>query len=68
MNTAKFMAEKMNRPPNAILNLPLSSAFLFTRGQPGREVQKYDLRSHTRYSFLPEARQECLKDEVAIGR
>lgn len=68
VNTAKFMAEKMNRPPNSILNLPLSSAFLFTRGQPGREVQKYDLRSHTRYSFLPEARQECLEDEVAIGR
>ena len=65
VNTAKFMAEKVNRPAHAILNLPLGSAYLFTRGQPAKEVKKYDLRSHTRYRFLPEAAQRRQKGVCA---
>ena len=58
VNTAYTMAEKMNRPANTILTLPLGSAYLFTRGQPAKQVQKYDLRSHERYCFLHEETQE----------
>ena len=61
VNTAKIMAEKMNRPANAILTLPLNAAYLFTRGQPAKQVQKYDLHSHERYRFLHE---DELEDEM----
>lgn len=57
-NTAKFIADKVNCLSSTILSLPLGSAYLFTRGQPAREVKKYDLRSHTRYHFLPESAQK----------
>ena len=55
VHTARFMSEKINRPANAILTMPLGSAYLFTRGQEAKKVAKYDLTSHERYKNLPEA-------------
>ena len=49
-----------------ILTLPLEVAYLFTRGQPAKQMQKYDLRSHERYGFLHEDEQE-MKDGVLIS-
>lgn len=67
VRTAKFMSEKVNRPASAILTLPLDSAYLFTRGQPAKEVKKYDLRSHARYRFLPEAGRERQEEAACAG-
>ncbi len=57
-HTAQFMAEKVNKPASTILNLPLGSAYLFTRGRQAKAVKKYDLRGHARYSLLTEAARE----------
>lgn len=65
VNTARTMAEKLNRPANAILTLPLGSAYLFTRGQAAKQVEKYDLKTHERYRFLPEAARERQEEPCA---
>ena len=67
VHTAKFISEKVNRPANTILTLPLGSAYLFTRGQPAKEVKKCDLRSHTRYRFLPKAAREWKEEAACAG-
>lgn len=54
--TARFIAEKVNKTPNTILNLPLDSAYLFTRGCEAKQVKKYDIKEHERYNELSEAR------------
>lgn len=55
VDTAKYISYKSNRTVDTVLNLPLGSAYLFTRGDRPREVQKFDIRSHRRYQELPEA-------------
>lgn len=42
---------------HAVLNMPLSDALLFTRGEEPRQVKKYSLERHERYRELPEALQ-----------
>ena len=58
VDTAQYISFKANKTVDTILNLPLDAAYLFTRGQRPRMVKKYDLRSHARYRFLPEAARE----------
>ena len=53
--TARFFAEKANKTPFTILNMPLSDAYLFTRGSAPKKVQRFDLRAHPNYGMLPEA-------------
>lgn len=55
ITTAKFMAEKANKTPFTILNMPLSDAYLFTRGSAPKKVKRFDIRSHPNYPLLPEA-------------
>lgn len=55
VGTARYIGVKANRTADAILNMPLEEAYLFTRGSLPRKVQKYDLRSHERFRDLPEA-------------
>lgn len=50
ITTAKFMAEKANKTPYTILNMPLGEAYLFTRGSLPKKVTKYDLCSHPDYA------------------
>lgn len=52
LNTARIMSQKANRSLDSILNMPLSDAILFTRGQPPRRVQKYNLCTHPNYNPL----------------
>lgn len=42
VETARYIGVKANRTPNAILNMPVGEAILFTRGQEPRKVRKYD--------------------------
>lgn len=64
ITTARFMAEKANKTPFTILNMPLSEAYLFTRGSAPRKVQRFDLCTHPSYGMLPEAaaRREAVID------
>lgn len=57
ISTAKYISRQANKPVSAILNTPLSKAWLLTRGSPAEQVTKYDLRSHSLYHRLPEAAQ-----------
>ena len=54
IETARYMSQKANKTINTILNMPLNEAYLFTRGQEARKVEKYDIREHIRYCELPE--------------
>ncbi len=54
-HTAQWVSQKSNLPTSSILQMGLQDVFLLTRGQPVRKVQKYDIRSHSRYADLPEA-------------
>ncbi len=42
VETAKYIAVKANRSANTILEMPVTDAYLFTRGQKPCKVQKYD--------------------------
>lgn len=52
VGTARYIAAKANKPINAVLQMPLDSAWLFERGATPRQVQKYALDSHPLYSRL----------------
>ena len=53
--TAEFIGVKANKTMNTILNMPLTDAWLFTRGRPPQKAEKFDIRQHDRYHLLPEA-------------
>jgi len=52
VETARYVSVKANRPVNAVLQMPLDSAWLFERGTAPRQVQKYALKNHPMYSRL----------------
>lgn len=54
LETARYIAAKANRSATSILDMPLDGAWLFTRGEQPRQVQKYDLQSHPQYHRLTE--------------
>ena len=54
VETAKYIATKANKSVNTVLDMPLDSAWLFTRGEAPRQVQKYSLKDHPMYRRLPE--------------
>lgn len=62
--TARYISFKANKTVDTILNLPLGSAYLFTRGSLPKQVEKYDIKSHPLYAELPEARREAGKETV----
>lgn len=57
LETARYISYQVNKPVSAVLNTPLESAWLLTRGEAARKVRKYDLKSHRFYNRLPEAAQ-----------
>lgn len=58
LETARYISHQVNKPVSAILNTPLDSAWLLTRGRRAEQVTKYDLKSHSFYHRLPEAQPE----------
>ena len=52
VETTRYIGIKANKSTSSILNMPLSKAWLFTRGRMPRETQKYDLADHEKYSEL----------------
>lgn len=62
ISTARYISYQVNKPISAVLNTPLSEAWLLTRGEAAQQVRKYDLKSHRFYNRLPEAaRPENIK-------
>lgn len=55
--TARYFAEKFNCQVSTVLNLPLDSLFIFTRGSEPRRAQKYDLERDKIYSSLRRAQE-----------
>lgn len=49
LETAQFIANKADKIPISILNMPLNEAYLFTRGREARLVQKFDVTTHEKY-------------------
>ena len=60
--TARYFAEKFNCQVSTVLNLPLDSAFLFTRGSQPRRVQKYELARDDIYRGLNRPRDGAEAD------
>ncbi len=58
ISTAKYISYQANKPVSAILNTPLGSAWLLTRGSKAEQVAKFDLRQHRLYHWLPEAQAQ----------
>lgn len=58
VETARFISVKANKTISTILNMPLTDAYLFTRGHEPQKVAKYDICTHPRYKLLLEACQE----------
>lgn len=57
ISTAKYISYQVNKPVSAVLNTPLDSAWLLTRGSKAEQVAKFDLRQHRLYHRLPEMAQ-----------
>lgn len=52
LETARYFSEKLDRRVSTVLNLPLDSLFLFTRGSAPRTARKYDLDRDDAYRSL----------------
>lgn len=52
LETARYFSEKLDRQVSTVLNLPLDSLFLFTRGSEPRKALKYDLERDDAYRGL----------------
>ena len=62
VETAQYIAAKANKTPDTILNMPLDSAYLFTRGQRAKMVTKYNICTHAAYRELLESAAETGKE------
>lgn len=62
ISTAWFMANKANKTPFSILNMPLSDAYLFSRGSMPKKVKRFDIRTHPNYVLLPEAKEAPVRN------
>lgn len=60
--TARYFAEKFNCQVSTVLNLPLDSMFLFTRGSEPRRVRKYELDQDDIYRSLNRPRDGAEAD------
>ncbi len=63
--TARYFAEKFNCQVSTVLNLPLDSMFLFTRGSEPRRARKYELSQDNAYRALTRPREDA---EAGIGK
>lgn len=67
VETARYFATKANKSIHTILDMPLDAAYLFQRGLPARQVQKYDLTQHPNYHELTDAHTAAREPERSCG-
>lgn len=56
VDTAQYISVKANCRIDRVLNMPISEAYLFTRGQLPRKVTRFDVSRHEQYERMVEAR------------
>lgn len=61
VETARYISVKANKSIHTVLNMPLDSAWLFTRGNAPQEVAKFRLQEHPKYKELPEYKAQHRK-------
>lgn len=54
VETARYIGIKANKTMSTILNMSLSEAYLFTRGQEPQKVEKFNICEHQNYRKIPE--------------
>lgn len=64
--TARYFAEKFNCQVSTVLNLPLDSLFLFTRGSEPRKAVKYELNGDDAYRSLMETLEQAVDESEAV--
>ena len=64
--TARYFAEKFNCQVSTVLNLPLDSLFLFTRGSEPRKAVKYELNGDDAYRSLMETFEQAVDESEAV--
>lgn len=53
--TARWIGERANRSPHAILTMPVDDALLIQRGKPAKKVKRYRLEDHHDYEMHDES-------------
>lgn len=53
--TARWIGERANRPPHAILSMPVGDALLIQRRKPVQKVKRYRLEDHQDYEMHDES-------------
>lgn len=68
VETARFLSVRANRTADTILNLPLGSAYLFTRGQKPQVVTQSGLTARQDCRTLPETAREVGEEEPPVWK
>ena len=58
--TARYISVKANKSVHTILNMPLNHAWLFTRGDEPKVVEKYRLEDHPLYHLAQPSKQKTV--------
>lgn len=62
LETARYISHKANKSVHSILTMPLSDAWLFTRGSNGERVEKYCIDHHPMY-YVEHTQKEQFENE-----
>ena len=66
LDTAQYFAERADRMPKTLLEMPSGRAWLFVRGKPAEEVESYRLEEHPRYEELVAAASAPLEEPARV--
>jgi hypothetical protein len=58
------MSQKVNKSVSTILEMPLDKAYLFTRGEAAKLVDKYNITDHPNYNLLEESWEEDFEENT----
>jgi type IV secretion system protein VirD4 len=64
VDTANYMSQKVNKSVSTILEMPLDKAYLFTRGEAAKLVDKYNITDHPNYNLLEESWEEDFEENT----
>lgn len=67
LSTAEYISRQSNKSVSAVLNTPVESAWLLTRGKEAVKADKYDITKHKNYNRLPEAQRDKTPCSEASG-
>ena len=65
LETARYISHRANKSIHSILTMPLTDAWLFTRGGEGQRVEKYCVNHHPMYCAAHDLRQQYEDEQAA---